>query len=91
LREIKEEMGVDIKILKEVASNEYIATHPENGKIRKQVMYFLAEAKYAPLKLGPSGGLDKAEWFKIQDIAELNCYPDMMPIIDKAIKLIPKK
>ncbi|MDO8579289.1 MAG: NUDIX domain-containing protein, partial [bacterium] len=91
LREIKEEMGIDIKIIKEVASNEYIATHPEHGKIRKQVMYFLSEAKYGPLKLGPSGGLDKAEWFKIGDIGELNCYADMMPIIEKAIKLIPKK
>ncbi|MEK7596575.1 MAG: transcription antitermination factor NusB [Patescibacteria group bacterium] len=88
---IKEEMGIDIKILKEVASNEYIATHPEHGKIRKQVLYFLAEAEYGPLKLGPSGGLDKAEWFKIGELGELNCYPDMMPIMEKAIKLIPKK
>jgi len=91
LREIKEEMGVDIKILKEVADNEYIATHPEHGKIRKQVVYFLAETEYGPLKLGPSGGLDKAEWFPVERIGELNCYPDMMPIIEKAIKLIPKK
>jgi N utilization substance protein B len=91
VREIKEEMGIDIKILKEVAKNEYIATHPEQGKMRKQVQYFLAEAKYEPLTLGPSGGLDKAQWFKVQDIADLNCYDDMIPIITKAIKAIPKK
>jgi N utilization substance protein B len=91
IKAIKEEIGIDIKIIKEVANNEYIATHPEHGKLRKQVMYFLAEAKYESLKLGPSGGLDKAEWFKIGQINELNCYPDMMPIIEKAIKLIPKK
>ncbi len=91
VRGIKEEMGIDIKILKEVANNEYIATHPEQGKIRKQVQYFLAETKYGPLRLGPSGGLDKAEWFKTEQIGELYCYPDMMPIIDKAVKLIPKK
>ncbi len=91
IREIKEEMGIDIKILKEVTSNEYVATHPEQGKIRKQVKYFLGEAEYAPLKLGPSGGLDKAQWFKVDDIGDLNFYNDVMPIIAKAISLIPKK
>jgi transcription antitermination protein NusB len=90
IREIKEEMGIDIKILKEIASNEYIATHPEHGKLRKQVTYFLAEADYTPLRLGSSGGLDKAQWFKAEEIADLNCYDDMLPIITKAIKAIPK-
>jgi len=91
MRKIKEEIGIDIKIIKEVASNEYVATHPEKGKMRKQVTYFLAEAEYEPLKLKETGGLDKAQWFKVHDIAELNFYDDMMPIIAKAIQLIPKK
>lgn len=91
VREIKEEMGVDIKILKEITSNEYIATHPEKGKIRKQVKYFLAETDYGPLTLGPSGGLDKAQWFKLSQFSELNLYDDIMPIVAKAVKLIPKK
>lgn len=91
VREIKDEIGIEIKIIKEIASNEYIATHPEQGKIRKQVTYFLGEAEYRPLKLGPSGGLDKAEWFKASDVADLNCYDDMLPIITKAIKAVPQK
>lgn len=91
IKKIKEEIGIDIKLLKEVDSNEYVATHPEKGKLRKQVTYFLAEAKYEPLKLKESGGLDKAQWFKVEDIGELNFYEDMMPIIAKAISLIPKK
>ena len=91
IREIKEEMGIDIKILKEVTSNEYVATHPEQGKIRKQVKYFLGESEYKPLTLGPSGGLDKAQWFKVDDMGDLNFYDDVMPIIAKAISLIPKK
>ncbi len=90
-REIKEEIGIDIKVLKELTSNEYVATHPEKGKIRKQVTYFLAEAAYSPLTLGESGGLDKAEWFKLEDLKGLNFYPDMLEIMTKAIKLIPKK
>ncbi len=90
-RKIKEEIGIDIKILKEVASNEYVATHPEKGKLRKQVTYFLAEAEYGPLTLKKSGGLDKTEWFKADEIAGLNFYDDMLPIITKAVRLIPKK
>lgn len=91
MRKIKEEIGIDIKPLKEIAANEYVATHPEKGKLRKQVTYFLAEAEYGPLTLKKTGGLDKAQWFKATDIAELNFYDDMMPIIEKAIKSVPKK
>lgn len=91
MRKIKEEIGVDIKIVKEIAANEYVATHPEKGKLRKQVTYFLAETDYGPLKLKQSGGLDKAQWFKVEEIGGLNFYDDMMPIITKALKLISKK
>jgi N utilization substance protein B len=91
MRKIKEEIGIDIKLIKEVDSNEYVATHPEKGKLRKQVTYFLAEATYQTLKLKESGGLDKAQWFNAEDIGELNFYEDMLPIITKAVKLIPKK
>jgi N utilization substance protein B len=91
IREIKEEMGIDIKIIKEITSNEYVATHPEQGKIRKQVKYFLGEAEYGPLKLGSSGGLDKVQWFGVDDLGELNFYDDVVPIIEKAVKAIPKK
>ncbi|HEU0081006.1 MAG TPA: transcription antitermination factor NusB [Candidatus Paceibacterota bacterium] len=89
VRKVKEEIGADIKIIEEVASNEYVATHPEKGKLRKQVTYFLAEAPYKPLKLKETGGLDKAQWFKADEIGDLNFYDDMLPIIAKAIKMIP--
>ncbi len=91
IRKVKEEIGIDIKIVEPIDSNEYVATHPEKGKLRKQVTYFLAEADYKPLKLKETGGLDKAEWFRADEIATLNFYEDMMPIIAKAITLIPKK
>lgn len=89
--EIKDELGIEVKIEDELATNEYIATHPEEGKMRKQVSYFLAKTEYQPLKLGPSGGLDKAEWFKLEDIAELNFYNDILPIVTKAVKILLEK
>ncbi len=91
IREIKEEMGVDIVIESELAHNEYVASHPEEGKIRKQVSYFLGRAEYIPLTLGTSGGLDDARWFNAQDILTLNFYNDILPIVTKAIQILLKK
>lgn len=91
VRELKNEMGIDIKIEEELQNNEYVANHPEEGKIRKQVTYFLAKAEMKDLKLGDSGGLDDAKWFKLQDIEGLNFYNDILPIITKAITLISGK
>ena len=88
VREIKEEMGLDIKILSDLGMNEYIANDPELGKIRKQVHYFLAETQFGELKLGPSGGLDDAKWFKVGDILELNFYNDILPIVTKAVTIL---
>ncbi len=90
VREIKEEMGLDITILDDLGNNEYIASDPELGKIRKQVHYFLAESKFETVKLGTSGGLDDARWFKLADILELNFYNDILPIVTKAITLLTK-
>lgn len=90
IREIKEEMGIDIVIEDELAFNEYVASHPEEGKIRKQVTYFLAKAEYTPLTLGPSGGLTDAKWFPIKEIVGLNFYNDILPIVTKAVQMIVK-
>jgi len=91
VRKVKEEIGVDITVEDELLKNEYVANHPEEGKIRKQVTYFLARTDMADLKLGDSGGLDDVRWFKLQDIEHLNFYNDILPIITKAITLISKK
>lgn len=88
VREIKEELGIDIKIQEDLGTNEYIASDPELGKLRKQVHYFLAEADFVTLKLGESGGLDDARWFKLGDILELNFYNDILPIVTKAITIL---
>jgi len=87
-REIKEEMGIDITIKDKLGENEYISSDPEKGKLRKQVNYFLAEAPHCNLKLGPSGGLDEARWFKLSEIADLRLYDDVIPFITKGIKLL---
>jgi len=91
IRSIKEELNLDIQIRESLDSNEYIAYHPEEGKKRKHVMYFLAEAPFQELKIENKGGLDDVQWFKMKDIIELNFYNDILPIITKAINLILSK
>jgi len=87
-REIKKEIGIAIEIKANLGQNEYVASHPEKGKIRKQVSYFLAQAPYEKLTLEQKGGLDDAQWFKIADILDLNFYEDILPIVTKAVTII---
>jgi N utilization substance protein B len=86
IREIKEELGLDIVIKAQVGENEYVASHPEKGKMRKRVTYFLAESPYEELQLEKKGGLDDARWFRLQDILDLNFYDDMLPIVTSAVQ-----
>jgi len=88
VREIKEEMGLDITIEAELGNNEYIATHPEKGKVRKQVHYYLASSPYTAIVLEQKGGLDDGQWFKVADILDLNFYEDILPIVTKAITML---
>ncbi|MBI5126813.1 MAG: transcription antitermination factor NusB [Candidatus Taylorbacteria bacterium] len=91
IREIKEEMGLDIEIIEDLGSNEYIASDPEKGKLRKQVHYYLGKANFDQITLGTSGGLDDARWFRLTDILELNFYNDILPIVTKAVMLLTEK
>lgn len=90
-RGVQEKLGIDVVIGEELLNNEYVANHPQEGKIRKQVTYFLAKSDFTELTLGESGGLDDAKWFKLQDIQTLNFYNDILPIITKAITIISAK
>lgn len=91
IREIKEEIGLDIKIITKLGENEYVAKHPERGKTLKNVSYFLAESEYRELLLEKSGGLDGAQWFSFKEIPELRIYNDIVPLIAKAMEIILKK
>lgn len=88
VRELKEETGLDVTIEAELGMNEYVASNPELGKVRKQVHYFLASAPYVDVTLEQKGGLDDARWFKVAEILDLNFYEDILPIVTKAVTML---
>ncbi len=87
-RALLEEIGLPVEIEAELGNNEYIASQPDRGKVRKQAHYFLAKAPYQEVQLLKKGGLDDAKWFRVADILELNFYEDILPIVTKAITML---
>lgn len=85
---IKEEIGIDIEVERELGENKYIASEPERGKVEKKVRYFLARALGEELKLKETGGLDDARWFKMEELKDLKIYDDIKKILVKAIKVL---
>lgn len=88
-KKVKEEIGIDIDIIEKLGENEYIAHHPENGPVRKHVLYFLARAAYEPLTLKENpGGLDEVKWFEMSEIGDLTMYDDVTQLMAMAIEKI---
>lgn len=86
IRELKEELGlINLNLLEEIGVNEYVASDPQKGHVRRRVSYFLAETSDKELVLGPSGGLDNLGWFLEKDLADLKIYEDIWPLIKKAV------
>ena len=90
-RVIKDEIGLSITPEEKLGNNEYVASDPEKGKLRKQVNYFLAKADFTDIELKKTGGLDATQWFKVADTFNLNFYEDILPVVTKGITLISSK
>lgn len=91
-RELKEELGLTgLDLGEEVGVNEYIASDPRVGPVRRRVSYFLVKTDEKDLKLGPSGGLDDARWFKPEELEGLKIYDDIRPLIKKALEKLKVK
>jgi N utilization substance protein B len=90
VRKVKEKIGLDIEIIDLLGENEYIASHPEKGKLRKQVSYFLGKSDLKELKLNPdAGGLDNAKWFTLEELQDdFKTYDDILPLIARAVTII---
>lgn len=90
-RVVSEELGIPITIGERVGDNQYIAFDPEKGKIKKRVTYFLGKATFQELALSSGGGLDDARWFAVEEIADLNFYDDILPLVTKGVTMLAVK
>lgn len=88
VRCLKDEIGLTVTLEGELGMNEYVASHPELGKVRKQVSYYLARSPYEEITLENKGGLDDGKWFKVAEILDLNFYEDILPIVTKAVTML---
>jgi N utilization substance protein B len=89
VRKAREEIGLPITIKTQLGENMYVANHPEKGRVRKSVHYFLAEAPYQELTLETTtGGLDDARWFSAGEVVHLRMYEDVTALIAQAIDVI---
>ncbi len=87
-RKVPLEIGLPIKVGESVGSNFYSTFHPDKGKIKKEINYYLAEAPFQDLTLEKKeekGGLDDVRWFKLSDILDLNFYDDILPVVTTAL------
>jgi len=91
VREIKEEIGLNVRVGNELGSNEYKASDPERGKIKKRVEYFLASTTDKDINLKETGGLDGAQWFKMEELGDLKMYDDIRDIVAKGIEILVAK
>ncbi|MEK7100060.1 MAG: NUDIX domain-containing protein, partial [Patescibacteria group bacterium] len=86
-RIVAEELDLnDVTVEEQVGENEYVASHPEKGKVRKHVWFFLVKSEFETITLKKTGGLDDAKWFRLPDILDLNFYDDMLPIVTAAVQ-----
>lgn len=90
-RELKKEIGLDVTILDSLGENEYIANKPDQGKVVKHVLYYLAKSDHTPVLLEKKGGLDEAKWFPFQEVSSLRIYDDIKPLLEKAKKISEEK
>lgn len=91
-RVVQEELGLTNTTVEElVGENEYVASHPEKGKVRKHVYFYLVSSTFDTLELKKTGGLDDAKWFRLPDILDLNFYDDMLPIVTQAVQRLLDK
>jgi N utilization substance protein B len=88
-RVVKKEFGIlDAKIIEKIGENAYVAHHPEKGKVRKQVEYYLARTAHEAPKVEDSKGLDEAKWWRMDEVSILPVYEDMRPTILRALEII---
>ena len=93
IRVIKKKLDLDVSVEREIGRNSYISHHPVEGKIKKEVIYFLMYTDSQSVKISKDyTGITKFGWFKIYETENLPMYKDIKDLFfeDSKIRQITK-
>ncbi len=87
LREVKEEAGLDARIIAPLGEIVYFYHHPSAGLTRKTVHYYLMEATGGELAR-PSWEVSEVRWVPIEEAHNLLSYDNDKGIVRKAAAML---
>ena len=87
VREVKEETGLDARIVAPLGEVAYFYTSPKKGLIHKIVHHYLMEASPGELG-GPNWEVSEVRWVPITEAHALLSYQKDREIVDKAISIL---
>jgi 8-oxo-dGTP pyrophosphatase MutT (NUDIX family) len=87
LREVKEETGLDARIIAPLGEVVYFYRRPQHGLTRKTVTYYLMEATGGELA-GPSWEVSEVRWVPIAEAPNLLSYDNDRQLVSKAASLL---
>lgn len=95
-RETLEELGLDeIRLLEQLGKIDIWFRdrfEKKGALVHKDIHYFLFEARSdAELNPDPTQHAYKAKWVSAGKIMDVSSYPDMIPILRRALKFVRKK
>ncbi len=81
-RVAKKEFGIDeVLDYHVVKKGQYIANHPEKGKIVKNVTYYLVKVPHLEPIAELGGGLDDAKWWKLSEMGSIKIYKEINDLL----------
>ncbi len=92
-RALSYELGILAKAGEEIGTHSYTAHSPTEGKVIKEVTYYLCQAAdRSDITIGDTdGGIIDAQWFPLDEISELRMYSDVVKIVGTALEIIADK
>ena len=90
IREVKEETGIEARIVGDLQEVVYFYRRPKEGLTRKSVYYYLMEAVTDELG-GPNWEVSEARWVPMSEAERLLSYANDKETIRVALKVLDEK